>query len=109
MPSLQDTCSQIVLPAHFCTFQQKIHNFDAIEEQTCRSQLSSLLMAACTPSNMEFRNLTPAYVVVRSMTIGFLLAIFKLSLILKSHLCIKKVVELIRFTHIYVLECPAMQ
>ena len=88
VPSLQDTCNQIVLQAH-CIFQQKYIIVDAIEEQTCKSQLSSLFIAARAPSNMEFRNLTSAYEVEYWKQ---LLAIFKSSHILKSHLCIKKVV-----------------
>ena len=42
-----------------------------VEEQTCRSQLSTLLIAACTPSNMAFRNLTSACAVGKFIDIPY--------------------------------------
>ena len=70
-----------------------------VDEQTCRSQLSSLLIAACTPSNMAFRNLTSAYVAEKSSSSN----ISQSSGIQTSHLRIKKGVQLIRLSHVYIL------
>ena len=93
IPSLQDTWAHIVFSStNTCTY-------GVVDEQTCRSQLSSLLIAACTPSNMAFRNLTSAYVAEKSSSSN----ISQSSGIQTSHLRIKKGVQLIRLSHVYIL------
>ena len=96
IPSLQDTWAHIVFSSTNTCCK---HGAPVVDEQTCRSQLSSLLIAACTPSNMAFRNLTSAYVAEKSSSSN----ISQSSGIQTSHLRIKKGVQLIRLSHVYIL------